>query len=166
MSTADAVIREAAWLSTSGDGLPGLLSEVGGPWDIINAYWSRTPSYRINGIYVLRSQLADVRISNQRKRPAHKFRLKLIWVVGSTTTSAGIAETEQLAFDVAVNLLIHRIRGTLGDKTHGGAFLSVGETPGRNPEIIVDFDPPETTIDRGFLSGTVVYSADDLEDVI
>jgi hypothetical protein len=166
MSTADAVTREAVWLSRSGDGLPALLSETGGPWDVINGYWPRTPSYRINGIYVLRSRLQDIRISNQRKRPAHQFRLKLIWVVGSTTTAVGIAETEQFAFDTAVDLLLHRIRGTLGNKTHGGAFLSVGETPGRSPEISVDFDPPETTMDRGFLSGTVIYSADDLEDVI
>src|SRR4051812_824047 len=130
MSTADAVTREAAWLSRSGDGLPALLSEAGGPWDVINGYWPRTPSYRINGIYVLRSRLQDIRISNQRKRPAHQFRLKLIWVVGSTTTAVGVAGTEQLAFDTAVGLLLSPIRGALRDKTHRGGFLSVGGKTG------------------------------------
>lgn len=166
MSTGTAVQREADWLNQFGDGLPALLSANGGPWDVVQAYWPRTPNYNLNGIYVTRHRLQDVRISNQRKRPTHAFRLKLFWRIGSTTTAAGLAEAEQQAFDNAIDLLLQRIRGTLGDKTHGGRFLSVGETPGREPEINVDFDPPETTLDRGFLSGTAMYSADDVEDII
>lgn len=166
MSTGDAVQREANWLARFGDGLPALLAADGGPWDVVQAYWPRTPNYNLNGIYLTRHRLQDVRISNQRKRAAYAFRLKLFWRIGSTTTSAGLAEAEQQAFDNAVDLLLIRLRGYLGDKTHGGQFLSVGETPGREPEISVDFDPPETTLDRGFLSGTVMYSADDVEDVI
>jgi len=166
MSTSDAVQREANWLAAVTAGLPALLASNGGPWDVVQAYWPRTPNYNLNGIYVTRHRLQDVRISNQRKRPAHAFRLKLFWRIGSTTTAASLAEAEQQAFDTAIDLLLQRIRGYLGDKTHGGQFLSVGETPGREPEISVDFDPPETTLDRGFLSATATYSADDVEDII
>lgn len=166
VSTGDAVQREANWLNRYGDGLPALTAAQGGPWDVVQAYWPRTPNYNLNGVYVTRHRLLDVRISNQRKRPGHAFRLKLFWRVGSTTTGMGLAEAEQQAFDFAIDLLLQRIRGYLGDKTHGGQFLSVGETPGREPEISVDFDAPETTLDRGFLSGTVMYSADDVEDII
>jgi len=166
MSTSDAVQREADWLSSFGDGLPALLKTNGGPWDLVQAYWPRTPNYNLNGIYVTRTRITDIRWSNQRKLPRYTFRLKLFWRIGSTTTGTMIAETEQANFDAAVDLLIDRLRGTLGDKTHGGRFLSATEAPGRNPEINIDFDPPETTMDRGFLSGTANYEADDLEVVI
>lgn len=166
MSTADAVQRETDWLSQSGDGLPALLKTASGPWDVINAYWPRTPNYNLNGIYVMRTRLIDMRWSNQRKLPRHSFRLKLLWRIGSTTTGVSIGEAEQANFDSAVDLLLQRLRGTLGNKTHGGRFLSVAEAPGANPEIPIDFDPPETTMERGYLSATVNYQADDLEVVI
>lgn len=166
MSTADAVQREATWLVQVSDGLPALLKVNNGPWDVVQAYWPRTPNYNLNGIYVRRGRLRDVRISNQRKRPGHTFHLRLYWRIGSTTTGTNIAETEQANFDAAIDLLIQRLRGTLGDKTHGGRFLSVAEAPGAQPEINIDFVDPDTTMDRGFLSATASYDADDLEDVI
>ena len=49
MSTADAVDREAAWLATSGDGLPALLVTAGGPFGVVQAYWPRTPGKRTAG---------------------------------------------------------------------------------------------------------------------
>jgi len=163
VSTADAVSREAAWLATSiTDGLPLLPSAAGGPWQVIQAYW---PGIRLatqqTGIYVQRTDLDDVRAATQRIRPQYAFELKLVWPV--RVTGAPIAETEAQNLDNAVDLLIQRLRGPLGDKTHGGRFLSVCEVPRENP-VNVRFDDPETTIPvQKALRATVTYHADDLE---
>lgn len=161
MSTADAVAREAAWLATSGDGLPALLTANGGPWDIIQPYQRRTPPSEKTAIYVWRPSFTDPRVANIRLRPMYDFQLKLHWPVRQA--AEGIAEAEQQALDNAVDLLIVRIRGPLLDKTHGGRFLSVGEVP-RMPGVHVAFDDPEITIPQlKALKAVVSYSADDLE---
>lgn len=162
MSTADAVFREAAWLKTTGDGLPSLPAAAGGPWKTIQGYW---PGLRWatqqTGIYVLRTHLGDDRVASQRIRDSYEFNLKLVWPI--LTPTAPLAETEQQKFDNAIELLIQRIRGPVGDKTHGGRFLSVGEVP-REPPVTVVFADPEVTIpaDKA-LRATVTYYADDLE---
>ena len=161
MSTADAVQREADWLATSNDGLPALLTSAGGPWDIVQAYYRRTPPSEKTSIYVLRTSIADDRVANIRIRPTYEFSLKLVWPVRMTASS--LAEDEQQALDAAVDLLLQRIRGPVGDKTHGGRFLSVGEAP-RSPGVHVTFEDPEITIPQlKSLRATCVYYADDLE---
>lgn len=160
--TATAVDREAAWLSTSGDGLPALLKADGGPFDVVQAYW---PGNRMatqkTGVYVLRTHLDDNHPMSQRYRPMYLFRLKVVWPVKAAT--AELAEQEQRALDVAIGFLLQRIRGPLGDKTHGARFLSVGETPGETSSA-VDFDDPEQTIPANKeLRATVMYYADDIE---
>jgi hypothetical protein len=161
MSTADAVAREVAWLNTSGDGLPALLTAAGGPWDNIQSYWARTPATQQTTIYMLRPSLSDERAANVRIRTTYDFTLKLVWPIRQTTT--GIAEGEQQNLDNAVDLLLQRVRGPLLDKTHGGRFLSVGEVP-RMPGVHVMFDDPALTIDSSkALLATVSYSADDFE---
>ena len=118
MSTADAVAREAAWLTTSNDSLPVLLAPAG-PWQVVQAYW-----------------------------PGAKFAAK---------------ETEQQAFDNAIELLRQRVNDLPGDKTHGSRFLSAAETPpGTYLEVV--FDDPEVTIPQGgWLRATATYPADDVE---
>lgn len=161
MSTGDAVQREADWLATFGDGLPALLAVNGGPWDIIQAYWRRTPPSEKTGIYVLRTAFSDERVANIRIRDTYDFSLKLIWPVRAV--AEGLAEQEQQNLDDAVDLLIQRIRGPLGDKTHGGRFLSAGEVP-RMPGVHVQFEDPEITIPQlKSLRATVSYPADDFE---
>lgn len=161
MSTADAVQREADWLATFGDTLPALLTANGGPWDVVQAYWPRTIAMEKTGIYVLRTSLDDERVAGIRIRTSYQFRLKLVWPVRQTTT--GIAENEQQAFDDAIDLLIQRVRGLLGDKTHGGRFLSVGEVP-RMPGPHCEFEDPEITIPQlKSLRATLLYPADDFE---
>jgi hypothetical protein len=162
VSTADAADREAAWLATTTDALPALPATSGGPWQVIQAYWPGAAlAAQKTGIYVLRTQLEDVRHGSQRIRPAYEFHLKLVWPV--RVTREGIAETEQRALDAAVDLLIQRIRGPLGDKTHGGRFLSVGEDLGK-PAPAVTWDDPEQTIPAGkALRALVTYHADDFE---
>lgn len=159
MSTADAVARETAWLNTIGDGLPSLPASAGGPWQVIQAYWTRTPAANKTGIYVLRPGLDDQRASNQRIRPRYLMRLRLIWPVTTTTTS--LLETAQSDFDAAIDLLVQRVRGPLGDKTHGGRFLSAGEVP---RTVTVQWEDPEVTMAQfKQLRAAAVYSIDDLE---
>lgn len=164
MSTADAVSREAAFLSASDDGLPNLLASASpaGPWTVVQAYWTRTPRTQVPSIFVTRARIADSRAASQRIRPGYQFRLKLVWPVRQT--AAGLLETEQQALDDAVDLLVQRIRGPLGDKSHGGRFLSAGETPGRPPAVSVEFADPEQTMGTAKeLQATVLYSIDDYE---
>lgn len=160
MSTADVCAREAAWLNTSsGDSLPFLPATAGGPWQVIQAYWPRTPRTNETGIYVLRGTLADPRVSNQRIRPRYEMALRLVWPVVVTGTL--LLETAQANLDSATDLLIQRIRGPLGDKTHGRRFLSAGE----NPRVVsVRFEDPEMTMGQfKTLKAVVAYSIDDLE---
>lgn len=158
MGPEDAVDREAAWLTTSGDGLPDLLADVGGPWDNIQAYWSRTPATRQKSVYVLRRTIRDQRTANIRRTPTYEFLLKIVWPI---STSTGAAEKEQRALDAAVGLLLKRIDGPLMDKTHGGRFLSVAENP---RYVDVTFLDPEQTLSQvAALRAEVMYSADDFE---
>lgn len=158
-TTADAVDREVAWLSTSGDGLPPLLISAGGPFGIIQAYWPRTPGKRTGGqLYVLRRQIHEERFANQRRLAKHDFLLKLVWPLSSGT---GNAEADQRAFDSAVDKLLTRIGGFMLDKTHGGRFLSVAEHP---HFVDVHFDDPDRTQPPlAIFTASVSYWADDLE---
>lgn len=164
MSTADAVTREVAWLTTSGDGLPTLLSSVGGPWDVIQAYWPRTPATRQTGIYLVRPTARDYRFAAERRINSYLFRAKLWWPVGATSAGTGMWEAEQQALDSAVDLVLGRIRGFLFDHTHAtaaGSFLSVAEAPGSG-EITVTFADPDSTVPTAAaLRADITYSADD-----
>lgn len=152
--------REAAWLCVSTDSLPSLLTASGGPWDVIQAFWTRTPATQKTQVYVMSLDLQDVRSANIRIMPHYEITLELHWPVRQT--SSPVAEQEQQAFRNAIDLLIQRIRGPLGDKTHGG-FLSVGEDP-RSPGVRVVIEPPWTTIPAGKeLRALITYYADDLE---
>ena len=161
MTAADAVAREVAWLSTTGDGLPALLAPAG-PWSVIQAYRPRTPSTRLSGLYLMRTGYVEERWGNQRKLVRHTFHADLIWPIGSTTTGVTIWEAEQAALDNAVDLLVQRIRGQLFDHTHGGRFLSAAEAP--DPaRITVSFSDPEQTANGSpaTLAAAVRFEADE-----
>lgn len=158
MTTADAVDREVAWLNTStADGLPLLLSANGGPWANIQAYQPRTPGRKATNIFVLRRSIHDKRFANVRRMQTYEFVLKLIWPL---TSGAGSAEADQRAFDAAVDKLLQRIDGQVGDKTHGGRFRSVAEDPAY---VSVRFEDPEHTLGGGEFHAEVTYHADDFE---
>ena len=160
MSTATAVARETAWLRTSGDGLPALLVSAGGPWQIVQGFWPGAKlRTQLPGIYVLASPCDDLRVSNQRIRPQYAFELRLNWPI--LRTQAPVAETEAQNLANAADLLIQRIRGLVGDKTHGGRFLSVAENPRRVTRT--DADPEMTIPGQKALRSIVTYRADDLE---
>jgi hypothetical protein len=164
-TTANAVDREAAFLAASGDGLPALLVPLGGPFEVLQGYWPRTPNQNVTALYLRRTSIADERWANQRKKPRYGFHVRLEWRIGSTSTSVGIAETEQRAFDAAIELVVERVRGKLDDHTHGGYFLSVAEAPTPS-HIDVQFTDPEQTLSQRLLRADMTYFADDFEVVI
>lgn len=166
MSTSDAVAREAAWLTTSGDGLPALLTSAGGPWDVVQAYLPRTPAQRQSQIYVLRRSFNTHRWSQQRRMASHGFHLSCLWPIGGTTIGTGIAEDEQRAFDDALALLLERIEGFVSDKSHGGRFLSIGESPDGTTIDVQYTDPGQTINAGGFLGAQVTYTGDDTDYVM
>jgi len=159
VSTADAVDRETAWLNTIGDGLPTLPASAGGPFGVIQGYWARTPGKRIGGqLYVMRDAMTERRLSNQKRMTTHDFLLKLVWPL---TSGSGSAEADQRAFDVAIDLVLTRIGGFLGDKTHGGRFLSVAEVP---KWVQIHFEDPASTFPpEAEFRAQIHYSADDFE---
>lgn len=161
MSSADAVARETAWLASysQADGLPGLLTQWGGPFDVVQAYRPRTPATRKNQLYVTRGRIRVTKFGFNRLMNTYPFILELYWPLSSGT---GTAENDQQAFDDAVELLLQRISGPVLafplDKTHGGRFLTVAQDP---TQTDVDFADPEQSIAAGVFSATVTYSADD-----
>lgn len=157
MSSADAVDREAAWLATAGDTLPALLENSGGPFDIVQAYYPRTPNLDRRALYVTRLRLTQPRFGGQRLITQYSMRLIVEWPLLSGT---GSAEDEQRALDAAMDLVVQRITGFVHDKTHGGRFLSVAENP---RDISIDWTPVEQTIPLGLLHAIAAYSADDPE---
>lgn len=158
MSTADAVDREVAWLTTAGDGLPALLSTNGGPFGNVQPYWARTPGKRGTNLFVLRRRIHEKRFANVRRMATYEFTLKIVWPLQSGT---GSAEADQRALDAAVDKVLTRIGGFPGDKTHGGRFLSVAEEP---QYVDVNFvDPDQTMAPDAEFRCEITYYADDSE---
>lgn len=153
-------VREAAWLQSSGaDGLPVLPAQYGGPFQVVQAYWPRTPAMNKTGLYVLRSRSLAPRVAAQRIRPRYQMRLRAVWPV--ITTGTPLLETAQQDFDDAITLVLTRIQGPLGDKSHGGAFLSAAEDP---RQVEVQFADPETSMaQHKSLRADVLYQVDDFE---
>ena len=159
MSTADAVDREVEWLQAYGDGLPALLASAGGPFGVVQGYWARTPGKRTAGqLYVMRESITERRLANQKRMSTYDFVLKLVWPL---TSGSGNAEGDQRDFDAAVDLVLLRIGGFLGDKSHGGRFLSVAEVP---KWVSVHFEDPVATFPpEAEFRAQIHYSADDYE---
>jgi hypothetical protein len=88
----------------------------------------------------------------------YEFLLRLVWPLNS---GSGNAENDQQAFDNAIDLVLQRIGGFTGDKSHGGRFLSVGEDP---DEVDIAFDPPWQTVTAdAVFRAEITYWADDFE---
>lgn len=165
MSSGDAVAREASWLTTSGDGLPALLTADGGPWDVIAAYTQGAQTRtQATAIYVTRGRAQQYRVANARLRPRYPMRLELRWPVRQISPgSSSIAAEEQQALDDAIELLRQRVTGPLGDKTHGGRFLSAAEVKGA-PGWDVQYEPAARTIrESKELCAVAMYPVDDFE---
>lgn len=160
MGNANAVTREAEWLAAYNpdDGLPGLLRAYGGPFDVVQAYWPRTPAARRNCLYVMRRNITSGRTANVRTMDRYQFVLRIVWPM---TAPTGSAEAAQQALDDAVELVLQRVGGLFMDKTHGGRFLSVAENP---PQSDATFDDPAASIaSKVDLRVDITYWADDFE---
>jgi hypothetical protein len=164
---ATAVDRETAWLTAynPADGLPALLTANGGPWDAIQAYTPRTAGQSQSYIHVLRRGFSTTRWGQQRRMPTYPFHLVCHWPIGATSTGTNLAEDEQRAFDLALALVVQRIEGFVGEKSHGGRFLSAGESPNGTKIDVTPTDPAQT-IPSGYLEAVVTYLIDDNEYVM
>jgi len=100
-------------------------------------------------------------VNAQRYRVRYTFVLTAIWPV--LTPTPPVAESEQRAFDAAIGLVLQRIRGPLGDKSHGGRFLSVGEVPGQASALVEYEDPEQSIPAQKSLRATFTYHADEKE---
>lgn len=158
-----AVQKEAAWLATGGDGLPALAATADGPFDVISAYWPRTPEFRKAGLYITRTGFQDLRFSAHRKLRRHQLLVRVVWPIGGSTVAAGMWEAEQAALDAAVDLVVARIVAFDMDKTHGGRFLSVAEAPEQQPIAVRFSDPARMNGGGGRveLTAEITYNADD-----
>jgi len=166
MSTADAVTRELAWL-TAVDDLPSLLTDDGGPWDVVDWWQGARFARDKHGLYVDARDTGSVRTSSQRIMPQYQFVLTLYWPIlaqgpggAGTSSKALIAETEQANLDAAKDLVLQRINGFPGDKTHGGRFLSVAENPRKVTYTKAD---PVEGVQQRELRSLFTYRADDYE---
>jgi hypothetical protein len=158
VSTADAPAREAAWLAdyNPADGLPALLQDNGGPWQVVQAYWPRTPDTMGKRIYVMRHSIKNERFANVQKIDKYVFRLVCLWPM---TVVSGAWEQAQSDFDAALDPVITRIVGPQLDKTHGGRFLSVAEDP--SAIEVTYHDPVQTLAAQLGLVAEITYTADD-----
>lgn len=166
MGTDSAVAREAAWLNTTGDSLPFLPASAGGPFEVIAAYEQGAATRsQVTAIYVTRGHVQQIRVGNQRVRPRYPVRLELHWPVRAISPgSSSIAATEQQNFADAIELLRARLTGPLGDKSHGGRFLSAAISGKGAPDIDVQFEPASATIKAAKeLRASAVYFVDDFE---
>lgn len=169
MSSSDAVAREAAWLQVTGDGLPSLSAGYGGPWQVIAPYTQAAATRTQQAaIYVTREPGFEViRVANQRTRNRYRMKLQLHWPVRVTSpgSSTSIAAAEQQAFDDAIELLRQRVAGPLGDKSHGGRFLSAAIAAAKGqPDITVTLEKAEQTIRASKeLRACMSYLVDDFE---
>lgn len=159
-TSADAVQRETAWLREIGDTLPALLEEAGGPFEIVQAYWPRTPEASKRGLYVMRQRIRTVRFAAQRQMNKYPFLLRIVW---PAFDGDGCVENDQGALDEAVELVLQRIGGLQFDKTHGGRFLSVAE--GGEEQSVTFDDPARSLAESGCLTASIAYTADDVETI-
>lgn len=160
MSTlfSDVLDRETAWLKTSGDTLPDLTALF-----TIQARYPRTPTKKATSLYVMRvpNDSADYpRATNQRLIPRHNLMLRIIWPL--VRNAAGSGEADILACEQAVDAVLARVMGLVGDHTHGGRFLSAAEDAQR---IRVDFPDLEQAYGASEMRVHIFYSVDDFDVV-
>jgi hypothetical protein len=157
MPSNDVVARETAWLNSTGDGLPALHADAGGPFQVIAGYWPRVPATMKASLFVLRSQISEERTAHVRIMARHRLTVTALWPLNN---AGGSAETDQADFDAAIELVLARIRGFPGDHSHGGRFLSAGENPGM---VTVSFSPAAEGVALGIFKATIGFGVDDFE---
>lgn len=168
MGWGDAVQRETDWLTDiTTVGLPVLLASEGGAWDLVLPYG------RANGtvsparvLFISRVSGTDARFTIGAQRiQAHQFLVSAEWPVRASSNP----QADLAAFDAAIETVLIRIRGLVGDKTHGSRFLSVAEgheaTGGQTSapaRIDIDIDAPALAIANSKVTARISHVAVDL----
>ena len=134
--------RELAWLGTDPPGAntanpwtvnppPALQTANGGAFDFITAI--RSPISRSRAIYVVRTETVTLPLSQQGPQMGggygamyewrHMVTLMVTWDFRDPT---GQLDSEVQALQTAIAALEWRVRGPVGDKSHGGQFAGAG----------------------------------------
>lgn len=140
---------------------PNLLaaSTPPGPFDRGQGYVTRTEA-RERALYLIRARTTEDRYgAGGTKVWRHDLVIFAEWSFESAT---GSLEAEQQAFDTAIAAVMARIRGPIGDKSHGGQFVAVGEGDTGRDLIDVQFtDPRQDMGKRQPLEARILYPAYD-----
>lgn len=115
------ISREIAWLS----GDASVVQRVG---TIQPPHPART---KIRAAMLWRESVIERPWATGRRMRTYSLVLTLRWPLA---TAGGTVDRDIAALDAAVESLLTRIRGPLGDSSHGGAFLSAAES-----DIRVDY---------------------------
>lgn len=161
----DAVQREVDWLTSIAADMPGLTADQGGPWDLVLPY-GRAAGTVTTGRYlwVAREGGNEMRFAIQQKIHVHRMRLRLIWPVRANHARP---EDDLALLDAAVADVLTRVRGPVGDHTHGGRFLDAAEggmteaSSSSVSTIEVEQDDPEKAAEASKSTVTIKYLAVD-----
>lgn len=143
---------EAAYLD--GDTTVHALSPVTG-YSRIRADGAKAADLRL-------TRTIERRISNGRVERAHTFELRLAWPLVSGASSM---TDDQRYLDALIEALLARVRGTTGDHTHGGLFLTVAQPQdgpagaSGSPDVQRDDPMAALALQTPVLSATVTYGA-------
>lgn len=125
----------------------------------VTAYWRHRPR-GVKAAELRKIRTRERRVSVGRKELLHDFEIRVQWPI--TAGTKRLAE-DMRYFENALDLLCDRIRGPVGDHTHGGLFMSVAEAEdgsGRDADITVELAEPDVAEEGdGQLTATVRYSA-------
>jgi len=129
-----AVDLECAWLSADATVLSFLPDGVL-PWMRDRPDGTKAAELRLE-------RTEERRESNGRSEVVHQVLLRILWPTANATSTL---QDDQAYLHGACRALRARIRGGLGDHTHGGAFASAGDTADGNARgIDVMYEDPLT----------------------
>lgn len=160
----DAVQREVDWLAEQVTGLPVLLRDQGGPFDLILPYGRKAgtlPAGRY--MFAYRESTVERRFAFQQKIQAHRFRLRISWPVRAPGAQP---EVDLAELDAAVEDVLAKVRGVINplpDHSHGGRFLDVaeGDEGSDRTGTEVTGDDPDTAIEQSKAKVEIRYIAVD-----
>lgn len=134
VSYADAVTAEAEWfgLDLTADGIPPLVSADGGPFTLLAPYLRRQDQ-RPRQCLLTHTTSRDRRIAKDLLHVDHEVAALVLW---PNPGAALRSHEDQAALDEAVDAVVKRIRGPVGDSTHGGRWWRVGEPIVEPPDAL------------------------------
>jgi len=123
----DVVVREAAWYTVDPPpgfaSAPALQAVNGGPFDGIQAYWTKVPQRQRWLFVTCEGEVRNELDEWQAHREAiYQMVLTILW---SFEAGSGALEDEQQNLHDAVEKVLQRVYGLIGDKTHNSQFTAV-----------------------------------------